>query len=84
MKRPSITLTGGTEAYYFRKSMPMRMLEDGTLVPASRSWRLVQWLRRLAWWTQTRTVCVAVDTECGTLTYVSLRWSWLRWKWVSK
>ena len=77
-----VTIADHRDTYNFTRGMPLRMTNAGELVLASRSWRFVQWLKRLAWWRQARVVVTAIDTECGTITTAPLVWSWIRWKWV--
>lgn len=83
----NLTLSERTDAFSFHPGMPCVMNPDGSLRPATRmervKFRIAAAWRRVTWWRQHRVVVGAVDHEAGSVTMVSLRWSWRRWKWVA-
>ncbi len=83
-----VTLLYASDAHCYYVGMPvaMRFSSEGELVPLTR-FELALHRARLACkratrWFRPRTVCAAVDTECGTVTMVTETWSWLRWRWM--
>ncbi len=83
-----VTLLDTRDCYNWRVGMPvvMRFSNEGELVRLTRFelalHRIQLACKRATRWFRPRTVCAAVDVECGTVTMVTETWSWLRWRWM--
>lgn len=59
---------------------PWFRLRRATRLELARFWLRDRWQSATRRW-RPRTVCAAVDHEAGSITLVTERWSWRRWRW---
>lgn len=85
MDHTTLTLANRTDVYHFSVGMPMVLGDDMRPRLATRWDQLRAWAGGLAMsatrWFRPRTVVSAVDVEAGSVSLVTERWSWLRWRW---
>jgi hypothetical protein len=78
-----LTLASRTDTYNFTRGMPLKMLDSGSLVPMTHWDRIKDRMRSL--WRRVsrapRTVVSEIDRDAGSITVVTERWSWRRWRW---
>lgn len=86
-ERDVVTLPTVTDTWNFRIGQPIEcvMMPSGGVRLATRRervWRraIGAWLRWTRWW-RPRVVTSAVDTQAGSITLSTERWSWRRWRW---
>lgn len=85
--KSTVTLTDKTDAYNFHRKAVMVVvpgsdfrLRSATRRERARFWLHDQWLSATRWF-RSRTVTSEIDVEAGSITLVTERWSWARWRW---
>jgi hypothetical protein len=79
VSRIELKLANKDDAYFFHKGR-CYVLDNNT-------WRLERWTDRLRFWLRRKLRldvvqhCIGVQPERGMITFVTMKWSWLRLRW---